>query len=187
MAILMSFEWGSIINHKKDKDQTDPKKIWIIAGVIYVGVFTQSLLYLRSLDQGFIIILILLAIVWSTDIFAYFAGKYIGGPKIWTKISPNKTWAGLLGGMIGATIVVASLNIFIISPNLVKITLYTPSLAVISQAGDFFESWIKRRFDVKDSGNIIPGHGGIMDRVDGLASVTPIFALIAILMGGQII
>ncbi len=142
---------------------------WLTLGLGYLSITTYSLLWLRnSYENGFEIVLWILLVVWSTDIGAYFSGKSIGGPKIAPSISPKKTWAGLIGGMISAAV---------ISYIFAEITeLYDPLvlgvsgavLAVVSQMGDFFESHIKRKFDAKDSSKLIPGHGGLFDRVDGL-------------------
>ena len=117
-------------------------------------------------------VLWILAVVWSVDIGAYFAGRGFGGPKLAPAISPNKTWAGLFGGAAAAGAVSAAAVPWLGRP-LIIMVLFGIILAVISQAGDLLESWCKRRFGVKDSSHIIPGHGGILDRVDGLLAVLP--------------
>jgi phosphatidate cytidylyltransferase len=121
-----------------------------------------------------------MVITWSTDICAYFAGRSIGGPKLAPRISPNKTWAGLIGGMAGAAVfgyIVAHLL------ELGAPFLYIgAAMGAISQGGDLYESWIKRRAGVKDSGTILPGHGGVLDRLDGLLPV--VLATLALLMTG---
>jgi phosphatidate cytidylyltransferase len=187
MAVIMSFEWKGIVdNVPKDGsplNQNQQKK-WTAVGVMYVSVFASSLLFLRSIEGGFDLVLFMLLLVWSTDIAAYFSGKLIGGPKIWTKISPNKTWAGLLGGMLAAGII-GVITSFFVSHSFILMFIGGACIAVTAQIGDFFESWVKRKFDVKDSGNIIPGHGGVMDRMDGFVTVATVFAFIVIINGGS--
>ncbi len=143
-------------------------KIWFAAGIVYSLLPVIAMVQIRELPQGLVHIIWLFIIVWGTDIGAYFAGRTIGGPKLAPTISPKKTWSGFFGGLIAAVIGTMILlgyasSLAVSFPLLIAIV-----LSVISQIGDLFESWIKRRFDVKDSGQLIPGHGGIMDRVDGL-------------------
>lgn len=183
VAVIMSFEWQNIINSGNKELDKKSKQKWTSCGIAYVTIFASSLLYLRSVEGGFGVVLLMLLIVWATDIAAFFTGRMVGGPKIYTKISPNKTWAGLIGGMAAAGIVGAISSVFIPLGffNMVFLGL---SLAVISQVGDFFESWVKRQFDVKDSGTMIPGHGGLMDRLDGFTTVAPVFVIFMLLHGG---
>lgn len=186
MAVIMAFEWGSIIHHEKEGEPSLSKcalLFWTILGVFYVGVFAISLVYLRGLDKGLETIMILVLLAWSTDIAAYFTGKFIGGPKICSSISPNKTWAGLSGGMLAAAIVSVILSQFT-SYSFMQAAIFGGLFAIIAQIGDFFESYVKRKFGVKDSSNIIPGHGGVMDRMDGFVTTTPFFVYIAIVNGG---
>jgi phosphatidate cytidylyltransferase len=146
------------------------------AGLIYVGLPVLALLWLRSLpDNGLVLTFWALSLVWATDIGAFFAGRTIGGPKIAPAISPSKTWAGLIGGMLAATILAIGFHRWLgLSLSLVWVT---PFLAIAAQAGDFFESWMKRRASVKDSGTLLPGHGGVLDRLDGLVAAVPLAAL----------
>jgi phosphatidate cytidylyltransferase len=137
------------------------------------------LLFIRRQDEGIVYTLWALALVWACDIGAYFAGRAIGGPKLWPAISPNKTWAGLIGGVVLASLFALFMHILYGLPW--RMTLATPVLAVLAQGGDLFESWLKRRAGVKDSGNILPGHGGVLDRLDGLVPVAPLAALLVIL------
>jgi phosphatidate cytidylyltransferase len=147
-------------------------KVWASAGTVYSLAPTIALALIRDGQSGLIMIFLLFAIVWATDIGAYFAGRSIGGPKLAPAISPKKTWSGFLGGLFSAVIVaIILLNYFGTSgifASVLAVGTVACILSVLSQLGDLFESWIKRRFDVKDSGQLIPGHGGIMDRVDGL-------------------
>jgi len=153
---------------------------WMTTGLLYAGLPGVALVWLREQPQGLGLVLWVLALVWATDIFAYAAGRLIGGPKIAPKISPKKTWAGLIGGVIGAMVVGGGVADYAGFPAPLFATL-SGLLAVVSQAGDFFESWLKRRVGVKDSGTLLPGHGGIMDRVDGLVPVAVLVAAALIL------
>lgn len=151
----------------------------LAAGVLYVGLPILSLLLIRRQEEGIIFTLWVLALVWACDIGAYFSGRTIGGAKLAPTISPNKTWAGLAGGVLAASLFGAIMHVAYGLPW--RLTLATPVLAVLAQAGDLYESWLKRRAGVKDSGNILPGHGGILDRLDGLVPVAPVAALLVIL------
>lgn len=148
------------------------KRSWMAAGAFYIFLPLAALLMLRAIatdSQGRDIILWLLLIVWATDIGAYAAGLTIGGPKLAPAISPKKTWAGLLGGVAAAALVsIWSGHIFEFPAPGIKLALLGGVLAVLAQVGDLFESFVKRHFDVKDSSRLIPGHGGFLDRVDGL-------------------
>jgi len=147
---------------------------WLGAGVAYAVLPVLSLIYLRDQYDGITLTLWTLVVVWATDIGAYFAGRAIGGPKLAPRLSPNKTWAGLLGGMAAALAVGLALAWpFNLSWRLAGMAAL---LAAAAQGGDLFESWLKRRAGVKDSGHILPGHGGVMDRVDGVVPVAVIVA-----------
>ncbi|WP_417448966.1 phosphatidate cytidylyltransferase [Kordiimonas sp.] len=145
---------------------------WLLAGVAYVGFPIVSLWLIR--EGSAILVLWIFLVVWATDIGGYFAGKSIGGLKLAPKISPKKTWAGLLGGMALSVVVSVAVHlIFPFSSSLIVLSLLAATLAVWAQVGDLVESGIKRHFGVKDSGGLIPGHGGLLDRVDGLVFVAP--------------
>jgi len=160
-----------------------PGKRWISTGLAYAGLPAIALIWLRGQPDGFALVMWTMALVWATDIFAYFAGRAIGGPKIWTAVSPNKTWAGLFGGMVAAGLFSALFGLYRGWPqSFAVLLLLGMGLAVVAQAGDFFESWLKRRAGVKDSGRILAGHGGMMDRVDGLV---PVACLVALWFGLQ--
>ena len=146
----------------------------LVAGVAYVALPVAAIIALRI--ESLALALWTLAIVWATDIFAYIAGRSIGGPKIAPSISPSKTWAGLGGGMVGAGVSGALLAYHFTLPEMLY-WLGVP-LAVLAQAGDFFESWVKRRAGVKDSGKLLPGHGGVLDRLDGLVPVATIMGFL---------
>ncbi len=144
------------------------------AGLLYAVLPAIALIFIRQQDAGLSLALWTLVIVWGTDIGAYFAGRAIGGPKLAPAISPNKTWAGLIGGMIAAAIVGAGLAWRFHLP--APLYYLGAPLAVAAQMGDLFESWLKRRSGVKDSGRILPGHGGVLDRLDGVVPVAVIVA-----------
>ena len=182
VALQMIREWDALTVHDKLR--------WRIGGMFYVAIPALSLIWLRSVqfegspNAGMGIVLYLFLVVWATDIGAYFVGRAIGGPKLAPNISPSKTWAGLFGGMASAAIVGMLCAIFTPYPPTVGSCITVAIiLAVVSQMGDLFESWLKRRAGVKDSGTLIPGHGGVLDRLDGLAAATPILALFVALSG----
>ena len=167
------------------------RAIWMIAGAAYMGAAIWQLISIRNdTDSDPYLIVAVIGAVIAVDVGAYFAGRTIGGPKIAPKISPSKTWAGLFGGILGASLVTAIYMLYAFdlfegfAENPMASTFWTfvplsgIAIAVTAQAGDFFESWMKRRAGVKDSSNLIPGHGGFFDRLDGLLAVLFVFALI---------
>ena len=115
--------------------------------------------------------------VWATDTFAYFAGRMFGGPRLAPVLSPKKTWSGLIGGMVGAALV-SSIYAATWFPTWISLAVVAAAMAVVAQIGDIFESALKRNYGVKDSGYLIPGHGGVLDRVDGLVAVAAVAALV---------
>lgn len=152
----------------------DDLYLFVFVGTLYIGVGCLSFLWLRSVPaEGRNLVFWLLAVVWATDIGAYFAGRGIGGPKLAPAVSPNKTWAGLIGGVLSAALV-GVLASGLLGREATLLVVGGMVLAVVAQGGDLLESWCKRRFGVKDSSHIIPGHGGILDRVDGLLAVFPV-------------
>lgn len=143
--------------------------VWLPAGVFYAGLSGISLAAVRGADSvGLAAMLFVFALVWATDILAYFVGRAIGGPKLAPKISPGKTWSGAIGGTIAGVIIGSGVALSLTDASPIWVVPAAFFLSVASQAGDLFESFIKRRFGVKDSSHLIPGHGGVMDRVDGL-------------------
>jgi phosphatidate cytidylyltransferase len=150
----------------------------LAAGQIYVGLPVLALLLLREHPQGFAATLWSMAIVWVCDSGAYFAGRAIGGPKLAPAISPNKTWAGFVGGLLAA--IVFSAAFAAVAPGVAIgwwLVAASPVVAIASQIGDLYESHLKRVAGVKDSGTLLPGHGGILDRLDGLVFAAPVAAL----------
>jgi phosphatidate cytidylyltransferase len=158
---------------------------WPSAGLAYAALSGLSLAALRGDDSaGLVAILFLFAVVWATDILAYFVGRAVGGPKLAPSISPGKTQSGALGGMAGGVIAGVTVAIAAGASNIAALALVALFLSIVSQAGDLFESWVKRRHGVKDSGATIPGHGGVMDRVDGLVASAFALYLIGAALGG---
>ncbi|MBN9054904.1 MAG: phosphatidate cytidylyltransferase [Rhizobiales bacterium] len=159
---------------------------WLAGGIVYSGLTVISLAAIRGdTVHGFAAMLFIFAVVWSTDILAYFVGRAIGGPKLAPPISPGKTWSGAIGGTISAVIAGTLVHMVFFSLNGLWVPVIALVLSVFSQIGDLFESFIKRRFGVKDSSRLIPGHGGVMDRVDGL--VFACFAAFLIALGDAIV
>ena len=151
------------------------RAIWFGVGFLYVTIPAMALLWIRDdpvTGQGVELLAWILALVIATDTGAYAAGRSIGGPKLAPRMSPNKTWAGLLGGMASAALVGLVFGLLLGLPSIWKLMILSAGLAVIEQVGDLLESAFKRRFGVKDSSHIIPGHGGVLDRVDGLLTVS---------------
>jgi phosphatidate cytidylyltransferase len=154
------------------------KTLFGYLGIPYVALPVLALVLLRHDSHwGIHAIMWLMLVVWATDTFAYFAGRIIGGPKLAPVLSPKKTWAGLLGGMAGAALI-SGIYAAVWLPSWFALAAVAAALAVAAQIGDIFESALKRRFGVKDSGNLIPGHGGVLDRVDGLVAVGVIAAVV---------
>ncbi len=160
------------------------QRLWATSGLVYATAPAIAFTYLRDGARGLIVILFLFAVVWATDIFAYFVGRTLKGPKLAPRISPGKTWSGSIGGTIFAVVASGLLAASIHGLWAIAIALPALVLSVLSQAGDLGESAFKRHFGVKDSGHIIPGHGGVMDRVDALVIAALALYLMARLNGG---
>ncbi|MBR1120687.1 phosphatidate cytidylyltransferase [Bradyrhizobium lablabi] len=160
------------------------RRNWTGAGFLYAAAAeVASVLVRLDPGSGFLALIFVLLVVWVSDIGGYFAGRGIGGPKLWPRVSPNKTWAGAIGGFALSLAVAAgfaALNLGKAGPLL----LLGGFLSVVSQLGDLFESAVKRRFGVKDSSHIIPGHGGLMDRLDGFVAAVVVAAILGFLRGG---
>jgi phosphatidate cytidylyltransferase len=151
---------------------------WSYFGVFYVGFPAIAFTLLRSdPTYGFSAILWIFLIVWAADILAYFAGRTIGGPKLAPVISPKKTWSGLGGAVAGSTLASTIFATTFLLNGISALAVLAAGLALVEQVGDLFESALKRFHGVKDSGTLIPGHGGVIDRVDGLIAVA-VFAAV---------
>jgi phosphatidate cytidylyltransferase len=160
------------------------RRSWIATGFCYAAAAQMASVLLR-LDQtnGVVALILVLLVVWVTDIGGYFAGRGIGGPKLWPRVSPRKTWAGAVGGFAASLAVAAGFAAFGLGKT-GPLLLLGALLSIASQLGDLFESAVKRRFGVKDSSHIIPGHGGLMDRLDGFVAAVVMAAIFGFLRGG---
>lgn len=177
------WEWWGLVRRITGKPVS--RAIWLLLGAAYLGLAGMALIALRHASLASALLVI--AVVVAVDVGAYFAGRTIGGPKIAPAISPSKTWAGLMGGSVAAISVLAAYLVFTADrgdPGIAAADMWLYAVcggvlaAIVAQVGDFFESWMKRRAGVKDSGNLIPGHGGLFDRVDGLLAVLCLVAVV---------
>jgi phosphatidate cytidylyltransferase len=158
------------------------------AGMLWIALPSIALIWL-ALDPrtGWATTLWILAVVWATDTGAFAAGRTFGGPRLAPRFSPNKTWSGLLGGVVCAALVGGAAGLLLDSAYVVPLMLLSGVLAVVAQAGDLVESIAKRHFGVKDSSGLIPGHGGLLDRLDGMLTVIPAVALLTLFGGGSVL
>ncbi len=161
---------------------------WVVTGLAYVTVAGAALLWLRSApDVGRVNTLFLLVVVWSSDIGAYGIGRLIGGPRLAPRISPGKTLSGAGGGLLAAAAAgMLAANVLANGSPWRAIAL-AAALGVVAQGGDLLESFVKRRLEVKDSGHLIPGHGGLFDRLDALLAAAPVAALLALILGRGVV
>jgi phosphatidate cytidylyltransferase len=158
---------------------------WVAAGVPYAAAIGVAPVLLRAdAEEGFLAMVFLFAIVWATDIVAYFVGRLVGGPRLAPRISPKKTWSGALGGLAAAILAAIILAKLAGLAGSFALVLVAAVLSCIAQAGDLFESLLKRQFGAKDSSHLIPGHGGLMDRLDGFVAAGLVAALIGLARGG---
>lgn len=157
---------------------------WVASGLVYAAAALIATILVRGdADFGFLGLMFVLLVVWVTDIGGYFAGRGIGGPKLWPRVSPKKTWAGAIGGLVLGLVIAAGFALLGFG-KMGPLLLLGAVLSIVSQLGDLFESAVKRRFDVKDSSHIIPGHGGLLDRLDGFVAAIVFAALIGFMRGG---
>jgi phosphatidate cytidylyltransferase len=180
-AVIVAWEWINLVARTRDR------WLWFVAGGVYAAVTFVAPATLRGLrpDQayGFSAIVFLFAIVWITDIMGYAVGRAIGGRKLWPAVSPNKTWSGTIGAVVGALVAglaVAAWDGMALAP----IAILAMILSMVAQGGDLLESAIKRKFGAKDTSDLIPGHGGLMDRLDGFIAAALAAALIGAWRGG---
>ena len=161
------------------------RRTWVAGGIPYAGALAMGPIILRSDgEDGFLAVLFLFAIVWTTDIGAYFVGRALGGPKLVPRVSPNKTWAGALGGLLASVLVAVVAAKMAALTSLFSLAMLAVVLSILAQAGDLFESFLKRRFNTKDSSHLIPGHGGLMDRLDGFVTASVAAVIIGLARGG---
>jgi phosphatidate cytidylyltransferase len=174
-ALAMAWEWTRMVSGPA----------WVMTGIVYAAAMFVAPVILRGDPAfGLLSIVLLFAVVWSTDIFGYFGGRSLGGPKLMPAVSPKKTWSGAIAGTLGAMIVAVLIANLFGSFNTIAIAGVALLLSVCGQAGDLFESWVKRKFNVKDSSQLIPGHGGAMDRLDGFWAAAVIGCIIGLARGG---
>jgi len=160
------------------------RRVWVTSGIVYAGIMLLApLLLRRDPGDGFLAIVFLFAVVWTTDILGYFTGRAIGGPKLAPAVSPKKTWSGAIAGALGAVLVAAA-GASWLGFDVTMIGLIALLLSIAAQLGDLLESAIKRHFGVKDSSHLIPGHGGVMDRLDGFWGAAFVGCLIGLAHGG---
>lgn len=161
------------------------RRVWCIAGIVCAAAVLYAPLVLRrDPAYGLTAILFMFAVVWSTDIVAYFVGRALGGPKLAPNISPNKTWSGAVGGLVGGVAGGTAVAMLTGMVNIVAIGAVAVLLSVAAQIGDLAESAMKRRFNVKDASDLIPGHGGLMDRLDGFFAAAVVAVSIGLVRGG---
>jgi len=161
------------------------RAMWIVGGVAYAGLMLAATLVLRGdAVYGFAAFVFLFAVVWMTDIAGYFAGRAFGGPKLAPRVSPKKTWSGAIGGTLVAVLAALLVAMLAGVGTGAAIGALALVLSIASQAGDLLESAFKRRFDAKDASQLIPGHGGVMDRLDGFVTAVIAAALIGLMRGG---
>lgn len=152
---------------------------WVAAGTVYAGLAVVSLVALRKGADGFGAVIFVFLIAWASDTMAFFVGRKVGGPKLWPSVSPSKTWSGAIGGFVAAMLFAALVGNLLDVRFAAGTLLAAGLVAIAAQLGDLLKSAAKRRFSIKDAGTLIPGHGGVMDRVDGLMAA----ALVSVLLG----
>jgi phosphatidate cytidylyltransferase len=158
---------------------------WVAGAIPYAGALGIASVLLRAdREAGFAAIIFLFAVVWTTDVVAYVVGRAVGGPKLWPHVSPKKTWSGAVGGTVAAVLAAIVVARAFGYSGLLAIAVLAGALSICAQVGDLFESFLKRRFGAKDSGCIIPGHGGLMDRLDGYIAAAVVAAAIGFTRGG---
>ncbi len=144
-------------------------RTWLARGAAYALALIVPLMLLRdSASLGREALFFLLFVVWATDTFAYFTGRFVGGPKLMPQVSPKKTWSGLVGGLVGGVLLGVLVALAFGVPVTGRLIATAFALSLVGQIGDLYESWVKRHFHAKDSGTLIPGHGGLMDRIDSM-------------------
>lgn len=190
VALGVLWEWWGLVGGLAKA--SGARLLWNLGGFVYIALAAAVLGLLRIGPDGMRQVLLVLLAVIATDVGAYFAGRAIGGPKIAPAISPSKTWAGLAGGATAAGLTLLLAASLTGDPAAVTVfPLYLLAglvVAIVAQSGDFFESWMKRRAGVKDSGTLIPGHGGLLDRVDGLVAVCFVIGVVMMVtIGGTLL
>lgn len=179
VALVLAAEWSNMVGKRP---------LWLLLGLFYITFACWALWRLRlDPEWGRLSLFWLLAVVWGADTGGFIFGMSLRGPKLAPTISPNKTWSGFIGGTLLAALGGWAVVFYMNGDASVQVFLYSAAIGVVSQIGDLFESWIKRRFGIKDSGAIIPGHGGLFDRVDGLVAAALAAALLNIGLKGNLL
>ncbi len=161
------------------------RRAWILAGGVYAGAMLAAPAVLRSdAELGLIAVMLLFGVVWTTDVMAYFVGRALAGPKLWPAVSPKKTWSGAVAGAAAATVVGSGLSALAGLDHLAALALVCALLSLAAQTGDLLESALKRRFGAKNASELIPGHGGLMDRLDGFVAAALVATLLGLARGG---
>ncbi len=161
------------------------RRAWILAGGVYAGAMLAAPAVLRSdAELGLIAVLLVFGVVWTTDVMAYFVGRALAGPKLWPAVSPKKTWSGAVGGAAAATVVGSGISALAGLDHLAALALVCALLSLAAQTGDLLESALKRRFGAKNASELIPGHGGLMDRLDGFVAAALVATLLGLARGG---
>ena len=188
LAGLVLWEWNLITRAFNVSPVAEVA--WQFGGALYVGAASLAMVQVRVNYDMITVLFAFLAPIVAVDVGAYFAGRLIGGPRLAPRISPSKTWAGLAGGVVAASVITIGVEVTDIGPatapgfsayGIAMAALSGLLIAVLAQVGDLFESWMKRRAGIKDSSNLIPGHGGVFDRLDGFIAVFFVLFLVAVI------
>lgn len=190
LAGLVLWEWNGLVSGFGVSGLAEV--LWLFGGAAYVFAAGNAMVQVRIDYSAIMVAALFIAPIVAVDVGAYFAGRLIGGPRIAPSISPSKTWAGLMGGAMASCLVVIGVTVwqtdlfgtaFIQAGDWTGAVIGGVLIAVIAQSGDFFESWMKRRAGVKDSSRLLPGHGGVFDRLDGFLAVFFVLFLVAVVPG----
>lgn len=176
IALAAAMAWGV-------RDMVAPR--WVAAGMLYAGGAVVALIELRKGADGFGAVLFVLLVAWTTDTAAFFVGRKMGGPRLWRRVSPSKTWSGAVGGLVAGALAGGLVALSLDAPLSAAAFAAAALVALAAEAGDLLESATKRRFAIKDAGTLIPGHGGVMDRVDGLIAAALVTVALGSLMAGD--
>lgn len=183
LALAMMLSAAAVSRTAGTRPPVKGARGWIAAGLAYTGLGTLAFIGLRAEAHGLAAVLVVFLVAWSTDVFAYFVGRTLGGPRLWPKVSPKKTWSGTLGGLAAGGAAGALVFVWLGLPVTVATVAVAVFLSIVAVLGDLLESAAKRKFGIKDAGNLIPGHGGLLDRVDGLLAAGVVAVIIGYVAG----